>query len=229
VGGLGAVGQNTARAVLAFSTVSQVGYILLGVALFGPLGLTAGIFYQLHHMIVKTSLFLSAGAVEVRYGSVPLGQVRGLARREPVIAVAFFAAALSLAGLPPFSGFVAKYALVTASFSTGQWVAGAVAVLASLLTMLAMLKIWSSTFWGKPDQDDDPPAGAADVDHTSGDTAVAVRTPPRIGTALAAPAIALVLATLAFGIGGELMMWLASVAADGLVDTTSYVRAVLTP
>jgi multicomponent Na+:H+ antiporter subunit D len=234
VGGLGAVGQNTARAVLAFSTVSQVGYILLGVALFGPLGLTAGIFYQLHHMIVKTSLFLSAGAVEVRYGSVPLGQVRGLARREPVIAVAFFAAALSLAGLPPFSGFVAKYALVTASFSTGQWVAGAVAVLASLLTMLAMLKIWSSTFWGKPDQDDDPPAGAADVDHTSGDTAVgdtavAVRTPPRIGTALAAPAIALVLATLAFGLGGELMMWLASVAADGLVDTTSYVQAVLTP
>lgn len=232
VGGFGALGENTTRAVLAFSTVSQVGYILLGVALFGPLGLAAGIFYLLHHMIVKTSLFLSTGAVEVRYGSVPLGQVRGLARREPVIAGAFLAAAISLAGLPPFSGFVAKYALVTASFSAGQWVAGAITVMASLLTLLAMLTIWSSLFWGPPDRGDDAPlvgAAHADPDPTGGDTAIAVRTPRRVGMALAAPAVALVLATLVFGIGGELLLSLTSVAADGLVDTTPYVQAVLSP
>lgn len=228
VGGLGAVGEGAARAVLAFSTVGQVGYILLGVALFGPLGLTAGIFFLLHHMIVKTSLFLSAGAVEVRYGSVPLGRVRGLARREPVIAVAFLAAAFSLVGLPPFSGFVAKYALVTASFSAGQWVAGAIVVLASLLTLLAVLKIWSTTFWGPPGAEDDV-APTRSTDGAGGDTAVAVRTSRRIGAALAAPAVALVLVTLGFGLGGELMLSLSSVAAGGLVDTESYVRAVSSP
>ena len=80
VGVLGAVGETAPRSILAFHMVSQIGYILLGVALFGPIGLTAGIFYLLHHMIVKASLFLAMGAVEVRYGPRRLGQLSGLAK-----------------------------------------------------------------------------------------------------------------------------------------------------
>src|SRR5690625_2718474 len=90
IGVFGAVGEKTTRTILAFHMVSQIGYILMGVALFGPLGLTAGIFYLLHHMIVKASLFLSVGAVEVTYGTDRLGGVSGVARRDPVLAVAFF-------------------------------------------------------------------------------------------------------------------------------------------
>src|SRR5699024_11604024 len=78
------------------------------VALFTELGLTAGIFYLLHHMIVKASLFMSTGAVEVRYGTGGIGALGGISRTEPIIAVAFMIAALSLAGIPPFSGFAAR-------------------------------------------------------------------------------------------------------------------------
>ncbi|GMA32993.1 proton-conducting transporter membrane subunit [Litorihabitans aurantiacus] len=149
VGVLGAVGESTTRSILAFHMVSQIGYILMGVALFGPAGLTAGIFYLLHHMIVKASLFLSTGAIEVRYGTGALDRLGGMARREPWVAVAFFAAALSLAGLPPFSGFVAKLSLMVAGVEAGQVAAVVVMVVVSLVTLLSMLKIWRGVFWGR--------------------------------------------------------------------------------
>ncbi|MGN7156689.1 monovalent cation/H+ antiporter subunit D family protein [Dietzia cercidiphylli] len=150
IGVLGAVGEAAPRSILAFHMVSQIGYILLGVALFGPLGLTAGIFYLLHHMIVKAALFLAIGAIEVRYGPRRLGQLSGLAKTEPLIAVAFFASAMSLAGIPPFSGFVAKLSLIIAALDAGQIVAAAVAVAVSILTLLSMLKIWTGIFLGEP-------------------------------------------------------------------------------
>ncbi|MBB1026405.1 monovalent cation/H+ antiporter subunit D family protein, partial [Dietzia sp. DQ11-38-2] len=150
IGVLGAVGEAAPRSILAFHMVSQIGYILLGVALFGPIGLTAGIFYLLHHMIVKAALFLAIGAIEVRYGPRRLGQLSGLAKTEPLVAVAFFASAMSLAGIPPFSGFVAKLSLIIAALDAGQIAAAAVAVVVSILTLLSMLKIWTGIFLGEP-------------------------------------------------------------------------------
>ncbi|BAC17038.1 NADH-ubiquinone/plastoquinone (complex I) family protein [Corynebacterium efficiens YS-314] len=150
VGVLGAVGEHTTRSILAFHMTSQIGYIMLGVALFTELGLTAGIFYLVHHMIVKASLFLSTGALEVTHGTGRLGALPPMAKREPLLAVAFMAAALSLAGLPPFSGFVGKLALIVAAAEVGQWIAVALMVIVSLFTLLSMLKIWSGVFWDLP-------------------------------------------------------------------------------
>src|SRR5699024_697479 len=178
IGVFGAVGEQTPRTILAFHMVSQIGYILLGVALFTELGLTAGIFYLLHHMIVKASLFLSVGAVEVRYGTDRLGAVTGVARRDPVLAIAFFIAALSLAGLPPFSGFVAKYSLILASIESGRVVAAAAVVVVGLITLLSMLKIWSGMFWGTSNAtadhtaDDDGPARAPAAPGAGGATGI---------------------------------------------------------
>ncbi|MEJ5912971.1 monovalent cation/H+ antiporter subunit D family protein [Pseudokineococcus sp. 1T1Z-3] len=243
VGVLGAVGERSTRSILAFHMVSQIGYILLGVALFGPLGLTAGIFYLLHHMIVKASLFLSTGAVEIRYGTRPLGQVTGIARTEPLVAVAFFAAALSLAGLPPFSGFVAKLSLVLAALDAGQVAVAATAVAVSLFTLLSMLKIWSGMFWGRPTTPgalEEAPAGMRLAlarlagDHREQATVLEAQradTAPRrrIGVALLGPGLVLALVTLSLGLGGQLLLDLASTAAAGLLDTTGYVEAVLAP
>ncbi|MER7168480.1 monovalent cation/H+ antiporter subunit D family protein [Micromonospora sp. NPDC000207] len=214
VGVLGAVGENTTRSILAFHMVSQIGYILLGVALFTEVGLTAGIFYLLHHMIVKASLFLSTGAVEVRYGTGTLGGVSGLARREPVVAAAFLVAALSLAGLPPFSGFVAKFSLVTAALDAGRSTAAVVMILVSLVTLLSMLKIWSGVFWG--------PVGEGSGGEGSGGEPAG----RRIGVALAAPAVVLATVTLGLGLGAELLLTLARIAAAGLHDPSGYVEAV---
>ncbi|GAB3593166.1 Na(+)/H(+) antiporter subunit D [Corynebacterium faecale] len=150
VGVLGAVGEHTTRSILAFHMTSQIGYIMLGVALFTELGLTAGIFYLVHHMIVKASLFLSTGALEVTHGTGRLGALPPMGKREPLLALAFMAAALSLAGLPPFSGFVGKLALIVAAAEVGQWIAVAVMVIVSLFTLLSMLKIWSGVFWDLP-------------------------------------------------------------------------------
>lgn len=149
IGVFGAVGEKTTRTILAFHMVSQIGYILLGVALFTELGLTAGIFYLLHHMIVKASLFMSTGAVEVRYGTGVIGALGGISRTEPIIAVAFMIAALSLAGIPPFSGFAAKFMLIVGAVESGQIAAVITMLFVSLITLLSMLKIWTGMFWEK--------------------------------------------------------------------------------
>ncbi|KLU08173.1 monovalent cation/H+ antiporter subunit D family protein [Kocuria sp. SM24M-10] len=214
IGVLGAVGERDARAILAHSTVSQIGYILLGVALFGAVGLTAGIFYLLHHTVVKVSLFLSTGAVEIAYGRQPLGEVTGLLRREPLTAVVFFAAAMSLTGIPPFSGFVAKLALILAAFEEQQVAVALVAVAVSLFTLLYSLKIWGRMFLGEPE-------------NSSSEVVTAVGTKERrIPVGLIAPALVLAVVTLALGVGGELLLGVSATAAEGLVDTSAFVEAV---
>lgn len=164
VGVLGAVGEKTTRSILAFHMVSQLGYIMMGVALFTELGLAAGIFYLVHHMIVKASLFMSTGAIEVQYGTGELGKVTAMAKREPIMAVAFFVAALSLAGIPPFSGFVAKFSLMIATWEVNWIYPLAVMVVVSLLTLLSMLKIWGGVFWGNPKTPLPDPAHGQDPD-----------------------------------------------------------------
>ncbi|MCW4352682.1 monovalent cation/H+ antiporter subunit D family protein [Hoyosella sp. YIM 151337] len=217
IGVLGAVGENTTRSILAFHMISQIGYILLGVALFGPIGLTAGIFYLLHHMIVKASLFLSTGAIEVTYKTNDLDRVQGIARTEPLIAAAFLGAALSLAGLPPFSGFVAKLVLVKAAVDEAQIAAAVIAIVVSLLTLMSMLKIWKGVFWGRAPED--------------GVSLVSARRPGRLLThvkpSLAVPAVILTIVTLSVGIGAQGLLFLSEQAAAGLLDTNGYVEAVI--
>ncbi|MDN4504988.1 monovalent cation/H+ antiporter subunit D family protein [Dietzia maris] len=221
IGVLGAVGATTTRSILAFHMVSQIGYILFGVALFTEWGLTAGIFYLLHHMIVKASLFLSTGAIETHYGTGALGELSGIARREPWLAAAFFIAALSLAGLPPFSGFVAKLTLIMASLDAAQITATIIMIVVSLITLLSMIKIWSGIFWG-PDDTRSP-----ELDGTASTTLTVA--PPRASLTLTAPAMILAALTLALGLGAELLMSLAHTAALGLLDPAAYLEAVTRP
>ncbi|MES0837398.1 monovalent cation/H+ antiporter subunit D family protein [Nocardiopsis tropica] len=233
VGVLGAVGETTTRSILVFHMVSQIGYILLGVALFTELGLMAGIFYLVHHMVVKASLFLSTGAIEHVHGTGDLERLRGAARGQPLLALAFLGAALSLAGLPPFSGFVAKLTLVAAALDAGQWTVAAIAVAVSLITLMSMLKIWGSVFWGPP-----PGAGPApepepaQAPEAAGGTATATaapaatRAPARIRTGLVLPAVALTAVTLCVGLGAQVLLDLSAQAAAHLLDTSAYVEAV---
>ncbi|WP_306515948.1 monovalent cation/H+ antiporter subunit D family protein [Corynebacterium sp.] len=246
VGVLGAVGEKTTRSILAFHMVSQLGYIMIGVALFTQLGLAAGIFYLVHHMIVKASLFMSTGAIEVKYGTGELGKVTAMAKREPIMAVAFFVAALSLAGIPPFSGFVAKFSLMMATWEAGEVYALIVMVVVSLITLLSMLKIWGGVFWGDPKAPVPDPAAGQDPDSahatlgggvatytradsqtmTETNTSTATKPKSRVGFWLAAPAVITAVITLVLGVGGEYLMQFSEVAANNLMDTSSYIEAV---
>jgi multicomponent Na+:H+ antiporter subunit D len=207
IGVLGAVAQDDVKRILSFHIVSQIGYMVFGLALFTLAGLAAAVFYIVHHIIVKTTLFLVAGLMEERAGTGALRRLSGLMHTAPVLAVLFLLPALSLAGVPPFSGFVAKLALIQAGFDAGAHVTVGVSLLVSLLTLFSMTKIWAGAFWGDP---------------MESDTIEPRRLPPLMVGATAC----LVVASLAFVVAAAPLYELGEVAARGLVDPSVYVTAV---
>ncbi len=225
VGAFGAFGEPTIRRALAFQMVNGVGYILLGVALFSVVGLTAGIFYLVHHMITMGGLLLAAGAVEQTYGSGRVNRLSGLARREPVIAATFALGALSLVGLPPSSGFFGKVAVVGAASSVGgptQVVVVGAVIVASLGALVVLSQLWTTVFWGPGLTHYRPPDGRGQrlPSTTVPDTL-------RARPSLVAPGAVLIGCSLAMFVGSGPMMAVAGRAADGLVDLGPYVQAVL--
>ncbi len=151
IGVLGAIAQSDMKRIISFHIISQIGYMIMGVALGGVAAISATIFYMLHHIPVKTSLFLVEGIVERETGSSTLGRMSGLARRSGPMAALFLIPAFSLAGLPPFSGFLGKTAVVTEGLAQRSWWIVAAALAVSLMTLVSMLKIWSGAFWGAPE------------------------------------------------------------------------------
>jgi len=148
VGVIGALALTQMKRILSFHIVSQIGYIVMGVALGTKVALTATVFYLMHHIPVKASLFLVEGIVERETGETEFDKVGGLARRSGFFALLFVIPALSLAGIPPFSGFLAKYSLIRSGFDDGQWLIIGIAIVVSLLTLISMTKIWIGLFWG---------------------------------------------------------------------------------
>jgi multicomponent Na+:H+ antiporter subunit D len=146
-GVLGAVAQYEVRRLLSFHIISQIGYMLVGLALMSPLALAGSIFYIVHNMVTKTNLFLISGVVNRFQGVYDLKKMGSLYRYHPWISILFFVSALALAGMPPFSGFFAKFALVRGSLETEHYIIVAVALGTSLLTLFSMTKIWTEGYW----------------------------------------------------------------------------------
>ncbi|MEK6438698.1 Na+/H+ antiporter subunit D [Pseudonocardia sp. T1-2H] len=161
VGALGALAQNDLNRLLSFLLVSHIGFMLFGLAVFDAAGVAGTALYVVHHITVQATLFLVSGLITRRTGTVAIDQMGGLAQRAPFLAVLFAVPALTLAGIPPTSGFVAKLALLQAGAAAGlstALVAGVV-VVASLLTLYAMVRVWIRVFWGiekEPLPDADP-------------------------------------------------------------------------
>jgi multicomponent Na+:H+ antiporter subunit D len=211
VGVLGAAAQQDVRRILSFHIVSQIGYIVLGLALFTPLALAGAVFYLVHNIIAKTNLFLVGGVMNRLAGSFDLAAIGGLYRYAPVLAALFLLSALSLAGLPPLSGFWAKLLLVQASLEIEAWIVAGVALTVGLLTLYSMTKIWTLGFW-KPEP-------------------VARIAPPRISgferLALYAPIVAMSGLTVIMGLWAEPFLAAADRAAEELLDPRLYLDAVL--
>jgi multicomponent Na+:H+ antiporter subunit D len=158
VGVAGALAQEDVKRILSLHIVSQIGYMLMGLGLFSVAGVAGAIFFIVHHIPVKTVLFLVGGLIEADRGTSALDRVSGLISRRPTVAAMFAAPALSLAGIPPFSGFVAKFALIDAGIAGSSTLIVVVALTVSVLTLLSMVKIWMGVFWGPDDSAEDPPA-----------------------------------------------------------------------
>jgi multicomponent Na+:H+ antiporter subunit D len=138
VGSLLALGQDNLKARLAFSTISQLSYIILGAALLTPSGILGGIAHVTNHAVSKITLFLCAGSIYVSTHKTEVSQMSGLARQMPWTMAAFAVATLSLVGIPPASGFVSKWYLALGSMERGSaWLLGV--LLASSLLNAAYL------------------------------------------------------------------------------------------
>lgn len=208
-GVFGAAVQWDIRRILSFHIVSQIGYMMLGLALATPAALAGAVFYIVHHIIVKANLFLAAGAIYRASGTYDLRRSGGLMASHPLLALLFVIPALSLAGIPPLSGFWAKYMIIDATFAdSAHWLA-ALGLFVGLLTVFSMSKIWVEAFWKVPP--------------------VRRSKPRRVPGVMLLPMAALGLITLAIGFMPEPFVAYANAAASSLLDPSSYIDAVLGP
>ncbi|MEX1177177.1 MAG: proton-conducting transporter membrane subunit [Nitriliruptor sp.] len=233
VGVLGAVGRGDVRGILSFHMVSQVGYLVLPIGIGTVAGFTAGLIYLLQYLAVKGALFLSAAAIETFAGTGRLARLGGMLRTRPAVAIGFLLPALSLAGIPPTSGFVGKFLLIDAAFDQQLLLAGGVAVAVSFATLLSMLKIWNGVFWGERTDEVArepglagfrpaiPAGGAGDDDPPRPERFVSARTVALVTPPLLVGGLVLLLGVLA----GPLID-LVQPAAETLVDPQPYLDAV---
>ena len=209
VGVLGALAQDDVKRILSFHVVSQIGYMIMGLGLFTVAGVAGAVLFLIHQIPVKTVMFLSGGLIEDDQGTSTLSKVGGLATSKPVIAALFALPALSLAGLPPFSGFVAKLALVDAGIDNGAIAIVVVSLIGSVLTLMSMTKIWLGVFWG------DPTAPALPASS---------RTSKRFMTSATSIAV---LGTMAVAVVAGPLWDMSERVANELLDRTPYIEEVL--
>lgn len=141
VGVLLAIGQWDFKRLLAYHSISQIGYVILGLGLGTPLGIMGGLFHLFNHALFKSLLFLNAGAVEYTVGTRQLEEMGGLSKKMPVTSATSLAASMSIAGIPPFNGFWSKLFIILACIQAGRLWFALAAIIGSLLTLASFLKV----------------------------------------------------------------------------------------
>lgn len=205
VGVLAALGQWTIRRILSIHIISQIGYMIFGLAIFTAGAVAAGLFALIHNVIVKTSLFLVAGCVVATKGTDKLKSIHGLMHHYPWLAILFIVAAFSLAGFPPTSGFYGKYVLAVEGFRAGFMLTVTVSLITSVFTATSMIKIWGYAFQGEKPEGPREPMSRGMVAVTAALTGLAV----------------------AVGLGAGIIMEASNRVGDQLFDRRAYVEAVI--
>lgn len=206
-GVLGAVSQFDFKRILSYHIISQVGYMVMGLGIYTKLAIAGAIYYIAHHIIVKAALFLFAGATQKITGTTDLKAMGGILKTHPLLAWLFFISALSLAGIPPLSGFFSKFALILSGFEEGRYIIVTVALLVGLLTLFSMMKIFIYAFWGEQK-------------HTEEQAKV------KIGKLLL-PIIPLVILTIVLGFFAEPIFQYSLEVAEEILNPSIYINSVL--
>jgi multicomponent Na+:H+ antiporter subunit D len=196
-GSIVAIFQDDIKRMLAYSSVAQVGYMVLGLSLASVPGLTGGIVHMFNHALMKSGLFLVLACVLLRTGSTRIEAFRGLGRRMPLTMAAFVVGGLSLIGVPATAGFVSKWYLVKAALEAGVWPVAVLVLLSSLLALVYIWRVVEVAYFQEPDEDDDTVAEAP--------------------ASLLMPTWFLIGATLVFGLFTSLSVGVASSAARYLL------------
>ncbi len=160
--------QHDLLRLLGYHAVSQVGYMVLGIATLTPLGILAGLFHLLNNVVYKTLLFLGAGAVQRRVGTTDLDRIGGLARRMPATFVCMLIGALAISGVPPLNGFASKWLVYQGVIQLGPhgggWIIWLVAAMfGSALTLASFMKVMHAVFLARAPGADGERAGVTDA------------------------------------------------------------------
>ncbi len=189
-----AIFQDDVKRMLAYSSLAQIGYIILGVSIGTTTGLTGGILHLFNHALMKGALFMAMGCVVYRLGSSRLADLHGLGRRMPWTTAALVVGGASLVGVPLTVGFVSKWYLVLAAIQRGWWLVVALILTTSLLAVAYVWRVVEAAYFR------DPPPGVASVRAEA----------PAL---MLVPTWLLVLANLYFGVNTHLTVGVASRAA----------------
>ncbi|WP_243355629.1 Na+/H+ antiporter subunit D [Bacillus litorisediminis] len=207
IGVIGAIAYSDLKKIVIYNIMVAVGVILFGVSTMTDSGLTGSVFYLIHDMIIKAALFLLIGVIIAITGTSNLRNISGLIHKYPLLAWTFFVAALSLAGIPPLSGFIGKILIVQGGFEEGELVGSLIVIFSSLFVLFSVMKIFINGFWGTPRAWD--PQDKAPVQY------------------LIMPCLAFVMIAVLYGFGAGVTEPFISKAAESLIDPSVYVDAVL--
>jgi len=210
LGGLGAIAQYNFKRILSYHIVSQVGYMIMGLAIDNVVALMAAIYFAVHNIIVKTSLFLFAGVTEEITGTNDLRRMGGLLHRYPLLGWGFFLGGISLSGVPPFSGFFAKLLMLSGASEAKNYWAMFFTLGVGFLTLFSMIKIFLYCYWGQ-----DKPVRQEALE------------PLFNYRRYMLPCLFLVLVSIMMGLGAECVIGVIRRAAEELRNPELYIRAVL--
>jgi multicomponent Na+:H+ antiporter subunit D len=144
---LAAIYQGNVKRLLAYSSVAQIGYMVLGISLATVTGLTAGLLHLFNHALMKGALFMAMGAVMYQVGSVRVDAMRGLGKRMPWTMAAFVAGGLSIIGVPATVGFISKWYLVLGAIEAGMWFVALIVLGGSLLAVVYIWKVVEAAYF----------------------------------------------------------------------------------
>jgi multicomponent Na+:H+ antiporter subunit D len=237
VGILGAIAQSDIKRLLSFTLVSHIGYMVFGIALSSELGMSGAIYYVAHHIIVQTTLFLVVGLIERQAGASTLRRLGGLATASPLLGFVFIIPALNLGGIPPFSGFIGKVALLEAGSQNGSvlaWFLVGGSVVTSLLTLYVVARVWTKAFWrarvDAPEGELSTGAPTALIDDADDDVVFADRDDVgRMPIGMVAPTLALLGVGLALAVAAGPIFSYSERAAEQVLHRDEYISAVLGP
>ncbi len=207
VGVIGAVAYWDVKKIIIYNIMTAVGVILFGVATMSTTALTGSIFYVVHDMIVKGALFFIVGAMAVLTGTYNLKKMGGLIKYHPALGWMFFLAVITIAGIPPLSGFVGKLLIVQGGLEGEHYVLAFVVLLSSLLVLYSVMKIFMNGFWGE--------------------TKLSLKEEKGTTKGLLLPTALLLSLSIALGIGAEWFLPYFYQAAESLMDPSLYIEAVL--
>jgi multicomponent Na+:H+ antiporter subunit D len=155
-----AIFQRNIKRMLAYSSLAQIGYMVLGISFASVYGLTAGIVHMFNHALMKGGLFLAMGAIALRIGSVSLDDMRGLGRQMPVTMAAWVVGGLGIIGVPLTAGFISKWYLILAAIDSGSWPVAALILISSLLALVYIWRVVEAAYFRPPPASRPKPAEA---------------------------------------------------------------------